>query len=91
MWPPYMLPPQGRKRGRLLEAGGVLHSLVWGVWGEVAAYKGEMGKTFYTRGLEHLEALENRSEDKSVLCLHSVHHRIMGYLFLLLLEILLSQ
>ena len=41
---------------------------------EVAAYKGETGRTSYTRGLEHLEALENRSEDKSVLWLHSVHH-----------------
>ena len=32
------------------------------------------GRNGYSRGLEHLDALEARDEDKSVLWLHSVHH-----------------
>ena len=41
---------------------------------EVAAYKGEAGRNAYSRGVEHLEALEARREERSVLWLHSVHH-----------------
>ena len=41
---------------------------------EVAAYKGKTGRTSYSRGLDYLETLENRNEDKLVLWLHSVHH-----------------
>ena len=41
---------------------------------EVAAYKGETGRNSYTRGVEHMEALEAKNVDKSVLWLHSVHH-----------------
>ena len=40
----------------------------------VAEYLGETGRNSYTRGLEHLQHLEARNEDKSVLWLHSVHH-----------------
>ena len=36
--------------------------------------QGGDGENSYTRGLEHLKALESRSEDKSVLWLHSVYH-----------------
>jgi hypothetical protein len=58
----------------LLE-GGVWYTLWCGECGEkVAAYKGETGRNGYTRGVEHLEALQSRNEDKSVLWLHSVHH-----------------
>ena len=42
--------------------------------GKVAAYKGETGRNAYTRGVEHLEALQSRNEDKHVLWLHSLHH-----------------
>ena len=41
---------------------------------KIAAYLGETGKNGLSRGLEHLEALESRNEDKSVLWLHSVYH-----------------
>ena len=41
---------------------------------KVAAYKGESGRNGFTRGVEHLESLEARDEEKSVLWLHSVHH-----------------
>ena len=40
----------------------------------MCAYKGESGRNAFTRGGEHLDALEARDEDKSVLWLHSVHH-----------------
>ena len=54
---------------------GVCYTLWCGECGEeAAAYKGETGRNSYTRGLEHLKALESRSEDKSVLWLHSVYH-----------------
>ena len=41
---------------------------------KVAAYKGESGRNGYTRGLEHLDGLKARDEDKLVLWLHSLHH-----------------
>ena len=54
---------------------GVRYTLWCGeCWEEVAAYKGETGRNSYTRGLEHLKALESRSADKSVIWLHSVYH-----------------
>ena len=54
---------------------GVTYSLWCGQCGrQVAQYKGETGRNGYSRGLEHLDALEARDEDKSVLWLHSVHH-----------------
>ena len=40
----------------------------------VAAYKGETGRNGYSRGVEHLDSLEARSEERSVLWLHTVHH-----------------
>ena len=40
----------------------------------IAEYKGETGKNAITRGKEHLENLEAKNEDKSVLWLHSIHH-----------------
>ena len=71
---PMCFPCRGEKGGDCWRQG-VCYTLWCGECGEeVAAYKGETGRTSYTRGLEHLEALENRSEDKSVLWLHSVHH-----------------
>ena len=55
--------------------GGVWYTLWCGECGEkVAAYKGETGRNGCTRGVEHLEALQSRNEDKSVLWLHSVHY-----------------
>lgn len=54
---------------------GVTYSLWCEKCGEaVACYKGETGRNRYTRGLEHLDNLEARNEDKSVLWLHSVYH-----------------
>ena len=54
---------------------GVTYSLWCEKCGEkVSCYKGETGRNGYTRGLEHLDNLEARNEDKSVLWLHSVHH-----------------
>ena len=41
---------------------------------KVCAYIGESGRNGYTRGGEHLDNLETRDEEKSVLWLHSVHH-----------------
>ena len=41
---------------------------------KVCAYKGESGRNGFTRGGEHLDGLEARDEDKSVLWLHSVYH-----------------
>ena len=39
----------------------------------MAANQGEIGRNAFTRGLEHLDNLEAKNEDKSVLWLHSVH------------------
>ena len=64
-------------------------SLVLGIKGEIAlvlwceecgenlaCYKGETVRNSYTRGLEHLDNLAAKSEDKSVLWLHPVYqHR----------------
>ena len=41
---------------------------------KVAAYQGETGRNGFTRGREHLENLEAKNEDKSVLWLHSIFH-----------------
>ena len=54
-------------------------SVCYDLWCEecgikVCSYKGETGRNCYTRGCEHLENLEARDEEKSVLWLHSVHH-----------------
>ena len=40
----------------------------------MAAYHGETGRNGYTRGKEHLDSLESKNEDKSVLWLHSIYH-----------------
>ena len=43
---------------------------------EVATYIGESGRNAFTRGCEHLDALNSRDEEKSVLWRHSkVHHQ----------------
>ena len=54
-------------------------SVCYDLWCEecgvkVCAYKGESGRNGFTRGGEHLDSLEARDEEKSVLWLHSVHH-----------------
>ena len=41
---------------------------------EVSSYIGETGRNAFTRGCEHLEALNARDEEKSVLWKHSVTH-----------------
>ena len=57
------------------ECGGVCYDLWCDECGiKVCAYKGEIGRNCFTRGCEHLENLEARDEEKSVLWLHSVHH-----------------
>ena len=67
-------PCKGEKGGDCWREG-VCYTLWCAECGEeVAAYKGETGRDSYTRGLEHLESLENRNTDKSVIWLHSVHH-----------------
>ena len=40
----------------------------------MAAYLVETGRNGYTGGLEHLDNLDARNEDKSVLRLHSIYH-----------------
>ena len=71
---PKSFPCKGEKGGDCWREG-VCYTLWCAECGEeVAAYKGETGRNSYTRGLEHLESLENRNTDKSVLWLHSVHH-----------------
>ena len=40
---------------------------------EVVAYLGETGRNACTRGLEHLKSLKATSQEKSVLCLHSLN------------------
>ena len=35
---------------------------------------GESGRNAYSRGREHLESLDAKEENKSVLWLHSIHH-----------------
>ena len=40
----------------------------------MAACHGETGRNDYTRGKEHLDSLESKNEDKSVLRLHSIYH-----------------
>ena len=43
---------------------------------EVATYIGESGRNAFTRGCEHLDALNSRDEEKSVLWKHSkIHHQ----------------
>ena len=42
--------------------------------GESLFLQGESGRNGYTRGGEHLNNLETRDEEKSVLWLHSLHH-----------------
>ena len=56
----------------MLERKGDIHTLDCGE--KVAAYLGETGRNVFTRGLEHLESLESRNKDKSVLWIHSVYH-----------------
>ena len=61
-------------------AGASREGVCYTLWCEqcgdqVAAYKGETGRNAFTRGEEHLEALEARNAEKSVLWLHSVHHQ----------------
>ena len=54
---------------------GVTYSLFCLDCGErVARYLGETGRNGYTRGLEHLDNLGTREENKSVLWAHTVHH-----------------
>ena len=40
----------------------------------MAAYYGESGRNAYSRGVEHLDNVALKDEDKSVLWAHSVHH-----------------
>ena len=43
---------------------------------EVATYIGESGRNAFTRGCEHLDALNSKDEEKSVLWKHSkIHHQ----------------
>ena len=54
-------------------------SVTYAIWceecgEEVAIYIGESGRNAFTRGCEHLEALNARDEEKSVLWKHSVNH-----------------
>ena len=37
---------------------------------EVAAYLGETGRNAYSRGVEHLDSLEAKNEEKGVFLLH---------------------
>ena len=67
-------PCQGPKGGNCWREG-VTYSLWCEECGEkVAAYQGETGRNGFTRGREHLESLEAKNEDKSVLWLHSIFH-----------------
>ena len=53
---------------------GACYTLWCGECGEaVAAYKGETGRNGFSRGEEHLDNLDTKNEDKSVLWAHSVH------------------
>ena len=67
-------PCRGPKGGNCWREG-VTYSLWCEECGEkVAAYQGETGRNGFTRGKEHLDNLEARNEDKSVLWLHSIYH-----------------
>ena len=44
------------------------------MWEAVACYKGKTGRNSYTRSIRNLDNLDARSEEKSVLWLHSVYH-----------------
>ena len=67
-------PCRGNKGGNCWREG-VTYTLWCEECGErVAAYQGETGRNGYTRGREHLENLEAKNEDKSVLWLHSIYH-----------------
>ena len=67
-------PCWGNKGGNCWREG-VTYTLWCEECGErVAAYQGETGRNGYTRGREHLENLEAKNEDKSVLWLHSIYH-----------------
>ena len=71
---PLCFPCRGSRGGDCWREG-VCYTLWCGECGEkVAAYKEETGRNAYTRGVEHLTALENRHEEKSVLWLHSLYH-----------------
>ena len=71
---PRCFPCMGEKGGNCWREG-VTYSLWCEQCGEkVACYKGETGRNSYTRGLEHLDNLKARNEDKSVLWLHPVYH-----------------
>ena len=63
----------------LLQGDCWRESVCYELWCEecgarVCSYKGESGRNGYTRGGEHLNNLETRDEEKSVLWLHSLHH-----------------
>ena len=67
-------PCQGEKGGDCWK-----ESVCYDLWCDecgvkVCAYKGESGRNGFTRGGEHLDLLDARDEEKSVLWLHSVHH-----------------
>ena len=71
---PRCFPCRGEKGGDCWKEG-VNYSLFCEECGErVAAYLGETHRNAYNRGVEHLDNLEAKNEDKSVLWLHSVHH-----------------
>ena len=71
---PRCFPCMGNKGGNCWREG-TKYSLWCAECGEnVACYKGETGRSSYTRGLEHLDNLAAKSEEKSVLWLHSVYH-----------------
>jgi hypothetical protein len=71
---PECFPCRGPRGGNCWREG-VTYSLWCEDCGEaIACYKGETGRNGYTRGIEHLDSLAARSEERSVLWLHSVHH-----------------
>ena len=71
---PLCFPCKGEKGGNCW-IEGVNYTLGCEECGEnVASYKGETERNAYTRGLEHQKNIEDKSLDKSVLWLHSVHH-----------------
>ena len=71
---PRCFPCKGESGGDCWKEG-VNYSLFCNECGEkVAAYLGETGRNGYTGGLEHLDNLDARNEDKSVLWLHSIYH-----------------
>ena len=67
--------PCRREKGGDCSKESVCYTLWCELCGEgVAEYKGETGRNGYTSGPEHLASLEAKSEEKSLLWLHSKYH-----------------